>query len=68
MKDEDLKDKELQMEDTYLNPSLTEELIKEKDLNIEWTNKEGVEGANDNIARLRVMIVVWGICLGPLVI
>lgn len=53
LKDKDLEDEKFQMEDTHHNPGPIEEIIKEEDLNIDWTNEENVERANDERVRAR---------------
>lgn len=53
IRDKDLEDEEFQMEDTRCNPSLTEEIIRTEDLNIDWSDKEGVGGADDERAKVK---------------
>lgn len=35
------------------NPGSTEEIIREEDLNIDWTDDKSVEGADNKRARVR---------------
>lgn len=41
------------MEDVHLDFSLAEEIIREEDLNIGWTDKKSVEEADDDRDRVR---------------
>lgn len=41
------------MEETCPNSSPAKEIIKEEDLNIGWTNKKNVKGADDEKARVK---------------
>lgn len=41
------------MDEAHHNPGLAEEVIGEKDLNIDWINEESVEGGDEDKAKVR---------------
>lgn len=53
LRDEDLKDKGFQIEDAHPNPALKKVIIREKDLNIDWTDNKSMEGANDEREKVK---------------
>lgn len=53
LRDEDLKDKEFQMDEAQPNPGPIDEVLRKEDLNIDWNEKESVEDANRDRARVR---------------